>query len=104
MSVLHLNEAQFESTISNGVVLVDFWAGWCGPCKMLAPTIEELASKYDGKAVVAKVDIDEEANLAAKFGIMSIPTVVLFKDGAELTRIVGVQPIDAFEQIIDSSL
>lgn len=73
-------------------VLVDFWADWCGPCKMLGPVIEELAGELAGKAVVGKVNVDEEQQLAARYGVMSIPTVVLFKNGQEAARSVGLVP------------
>lgn len=85
-------------------MLVDFWASWCGPCKMLAPTVDKLAEKYDGKVIVGKVDVDEEQELARQFGVMSIPTVVLFKDGKEVQRTVGVQPQAAFERLVDDIL
>ena len=104
MSVLHLTEGAFDRAIAQGVSLVDFWAGWCGPCKMLAPTIEDLGGQYEGKAVVAKVDIDAEPGLASRFGVMSIPTVILFKDGAEVDRMVGLMPPDAYTQALDANL
>ena len=105
MAVIHFNKEGFDKTVAQGApMLVDFWAGWCGPCKMLAPTIDKLAEKYDGKVVVGKVDVDEEQELARQFGVMSIPTVVLFKDGKEVQRTVGVQPQAAFEQLVESIL
>ena len=85
-------------------MLVDFWAAWCGPCKMLAPTIEKLAEHYDGKVVVGKVDVDDEPELAQRFGVMSIPTLVVLKDGKEVARTVGVQPQSAIEHMVDSAL
>ena len=99
MSVLHLTEGAFDKAVAQGVTLVDFWAGWCGPCKMLAPTIEELAKQYDGK-----VDVDAEPNLARRFGVMSIPTVIILKDGAEVDRKVGLLPMDAYTQTLDAQL
>ena len=105
MAVIHFNKEGFDKAVAQGApMLVDFWAGWCGPCKMLAPTIDKLAEKYDGKVVVGKVDVDEEQDLARQFGVMSIPTVVLFKDGKEVQRTVGVQPQAAFEQLVESIL
>lgn len=104
MAVLHLKEQNFDQTIAGGVTLVDFWAGWCGPCKMLAPVIEGLAAKYDGKAKICKVDIDEEMGLASRFGIMSIPTVLVFKDGALQQQTVGVQPESVYVQMLDAAL
>lgn len=104
MSVLHLTEGAFDQAIAQGVSLVDFWAGWCGPCKMLAPVIEELGGKYEGKAVIAKVDVDAEPELARRFGVMSIPTVILFQNGAEVDRKVGFMPADAYTQALDALL
>ena len=105
MAASHVNTGGFDKAVAQGApMLVDFWAGWCGPCKMLAPTIDKLAEKYDGKVVVGKVDVDEEQDLARQFGVMSIPTVVLFKDGKEVQRTVGVQPQAAFEQLVESIL
>ena len=105
MSVLHLNESEFNEKIASApVAMVDFWATWCGPCKMLAPVIEDIGKKYDGKAVIAKVDVDQNQSLAAKFGVMSIPTVVFFKDGKEIGRKVGVQPAGVYTQALDANL
>lgn len=103
MALVHFDTNTFKSGVENskGLVLVDFWAQWCGPCKMLGPVIEELAEDYDGKAVVGKVDIDEYQELAAKYGVMSIPTVVLFRDGKEVDRLVGLQPKQKIAQMID---
>ena len=102
MSVLHLTEDAFDNAVSQGVTLVDFWANWCGPCKMLAPTIDQLADSYDGKAVIAKVDVDAEPNLARRFGVMSIPTVIILKDGIEVDRKVGLLPADAYTKALDT--
>ena len=97
MSILHLTAGSFDEAVASGTVMVDFWAGWCMPCTMLAPVIEELAAEYDGKVTVAKVDIDAEQALASRFGVMSIPTVIVFKDGAEAKRLIGVQPKGAYQ-------
>ncbi len=104
MAVLHLTESNFDETIAQGVTLVDFWATWCGPCRMLAPVIEQLAAQYDGRAKVAKVDIDAEAGLANRFGIMSIPTVLIFQDGTLQNQAVGVQPAAAYQKFLDEAL
>ena len=86
MALVHATAETLESLIQeNKIVLVDFFATWCGPCRMIAPLIEQVAEEYDGKAVVAKVDIDEEQELATQYGIESIPTVILFKDGKPIT-------------------
>lgn len=105
MAVLHLNQEGFDKLLaSEQPMLVDFWATWCGPCKMLAPVIEELAAQYDGKVTVAKVDVDEEQDLAARYGVMSIPTVVLFQNGQEVERLVGFLPKERYEETLNSHL
>ena len=102
MAVLHLDKDNFQQTISKGIVMVDFWAPWCQPCQSLLPVIDELGSELEGKAVVAKVNVDEQKPLALKFGVMSIPTVVFFVDGVEKDRFVGVQPKNAYIEKINS--
>lgn len=105
MAVLHANEEAFSKLLESGEpMLVDFWATWCGPCKMLAPVIEELAADYEGKLHVLKVDVDENQTLAMNYGVMNIPTVVLFQGGNEVDRLVGLLPKDAFCQMIDAHL
>lgn len=99
----HLTDANFEEVVrNNSLVLVDFWAPWCGPCRALAPTIEELAREYAGKAVVAKLNVDENPETAEQFQIFSIPTVVIIKDNREVERIVGLctkqKYVDALEK------
>ena len=84
-----------ENLKNKGLVLVDFWAEWCGPCRMLAPTVEELAAELKGQVTVGKLNIDDDTDLAIGLGVMSIPTLILFKDGAEVGRLVGVQPKQA---------
>lgn len=93
MSRLHMNSEDFQNIVLDNKepAVVDFWATWCGPCKMLAPTIEEIADELDGKIAVGKVDVDENRELAVKYGVMSIPTVIYFKNGEEVTRLIGVQ-------------
>lgn len=105
MSVLHVNTQDFQAVVldSNKTVLLDFWASWCGPCMMLGPVVEQLAEELDGKVTVGKVNVDEEQELAVKFGVMSIPTLVLFKDGAEVTRSVGVVPKAKLLEMIEKA-
>ena len=89
----HITDANFDETIKNNkLVLVDFWASWCGPCRALAPTIEELAREYNGKALVGKLDVDENPATAERFQVFSIPTMIVFKGGQETERLVGLCP------------
>jgi thioredoxin 1 len=92
MSIKHLTDETFDKEISNGVVLVDFWADWCNPCKVLAPVIDELAAEYGDRVNFTKVDVDEHREIAARNGVKGIPTVAIFRDGTELKRFVGVNP------------
>ncbi len=105
-NVLELNDESFESEVlsGEGVVLVDFWAEWCLPCKMLGPTIEEIADDYAGKIKVAKVDIDNSREVAGKLGIQAIPTVILFKDGEVAKKFVGLQQKNDLADAIDETL
>ena len=105
MALKHLTTAEFDAAVEAApLAMVDFWASWCGPCKMLSPLVEALAEQYDGKALIAKVNVDEEPDLAARFGVMSIPTVVFLKNGREFDRKVGVMPPDAFISVLDNNL
>ncbi len=99
-----LNSQNFSETVSTGVTLVDFYADWCMPCRMLAPTISQVADEYVGKATVAKLNIDQAQDVAAKYGVMSIPTVVLFKDGIAVDKKVGLSAKDVYQKMIDSAL
>ena len=90
MAILRLNQEKFDKTINDTeTALVDFWAPWCGPCKMLGPVFEEAEKDVNGKAVLAKVNVDEQQDLAVRFGVTSIPTLILFKKGKEVKRSLG---------------
>ncbi|MFD2117073.1 thioredoxin [Paenibacillus yanchengensis] len=104
MAAVVLTKDNFNQTIENGVSLVDFWAPWCGPCKMQLPIVEELATEMDGKAVVAKINVDEQPELASQFGVMSIPTLIMFKDGKPVDKMVGLQSKDALKTKISGQL
>lgn len=98
---LILNNNNFDETIKNGVVLVDFWAMWCGPCKMLAPNVEEIAKEYEGRAVVGKVDVDENPDLAERFGIMSIPALFVFVNGEVKEKLIGYRLKMQIAEVLD---
>ena len=100
MAIVHGTDSNFAQEISNGVVLVDFWATWCGPCKMIAPVLEELDQELAGKVNIVKVDVDQNQETASQFGIMSIPTLLLFKDGEQVDKTVGFQPKEALAEFI----
>ncbi len=104
MAEIVLTEQNFEAEVlrSERPVLVDFWATWCGPCRMLAPTLEELAKEYADRVTVGKINVDEQPALAMRFGIQSIPTVMLFKDGQVVQTVVGFRPKEQFVQMIES--
>lgn len=105
MAVVHFSKEGFEKArAQGGVMLVDFWAAWCGPCKMIAPVIEQLAGQYEGKVIVGKVDVDQEPELAREYGVMSIPNVVILKDGQEVDRKVGAMPAAVYSQALDAAL
>ena len=101
---ISLNNDTFEKQISSGVTLVDFWAAWCSPCRFQLPILEEVAEEIGTKAVVAKVNVDEELELAQQFGVQSIPTLILFKDGAPIDIMVGVQDKETLVEKITKAL
>ncbi|AEI45817.1 thioredoxin [Paenibacillus mucilaginosus] len=105
MSIVSITkEEQFESAIAQGVVLVDFWAPWCGPCKMIAPVLEELGGKLGDTLSIVKVNVDDNPDTAGKYGIMSIPTLKLFKDGREVGTQVGFVPLAQLEAWVREQL
>ena len=99
-----INESNFNEKIASGVVLVDFFAVWCGPCKMIAPILEQLSEKYEGKAHIYKVDVDQSMLLAAKFQVQAIPTMIVFKDGQPMQTHVGFAGAPQIEQFINQHL
>ncbi|MCB6500523.1 thioredoxin, partial [Colidextribacter sp. 210702-DFI.3.9] len=93
MIMIHFTKDGLDKALAQkGLLMVDFWADWCGPCKMLAPLVENLDKEYEGRVTVGKVNVDDEQELAIRYGVMSIPTVIFFKDGKEIDRKVGVMP------------
>jgi thioredoxin 1 len=103
---LAITDATFEEVVlkSDKPVMVDFWAAWCGPCRMVGPVIDEISSEYEGKAVVGKVDVDVNQEFAAKYGVRNIPTVLIFQNGEVVGRQVGVAPKDTYTKAIDALL
>ncbi len=103
---LEITDATFEETVlkSDKPVLVDFWAAWCGPCRMVGPVIEEIAGEYEGKAIVGKIDVDANQEFAAKYGVRNIPTVLMFQNGEVVGRQVGVAPKNVYTEAIEGLL
>ncbi len=105
MALQHLTETTFDAAISTApLAMVDFWATWCGPCKIVGPIVEKLAGNYDGRALIAKVEADAETSLSERYGIASIPTLIVFKNGTEIERRVGVVSEAALREILDANL
>jgi thioredoxin 1 len=100
----HLNEGNFHNEVAQGVTLVDFYADWCGPCKAIAPIVAELADEMNGKASIAKVNVDDAQGIAGEFNVASIPTLILFKDGKEVKRVVGIKDKNSLRDMIQASL
>jgi len=105
-NLIEFTDDNFDTEVlkSNLPVLVDFWAKWCGPCRMVGPVIDELSKDFEGKAIIGKLDVDSNQISAAKYGVRSIPTVLLFKDGEMISKQVGVAPKQTYEDAINSAL
>lgn len=103
---LELNAENFDEKVlkSDKLVMVDFWAAWCGPCKMVGPVVDQLATEYDGKAVIGKVDVDANQDIAAKYGVRSIPTILFLKNGEVVDKSVGAVPKAALAEKLDANL
>lgn len=101
-----VTDKDFDQVVikANQATLVDFWAAWCGPCRMLAPVVEELATEYEGKIQVCKLNVDENPGTASKFNILSIPTLILFKDGKPFKQMVGFKPKSEFKKDLDAAI
>lgn len=101
--IKNLTDDSFSKEVESGTVLVDFFAEWCGPCRMMSPILEQLASQFQGKVVIAKLDIDNEQETAAQFQVTSVPTLILFKDGKEVNRLIGLRDAEAIKEFISPS-
>lgn len=104
MAITHATDQNFTSETGEGLVLTDFWATWCGPCKMIAPVLEELDGELGEKVKIVKLDVDENQETASKYGVMSIPTLIVMKDGKEVDKVVGYQPKEALVELINKHL
>lgn len=104
MSVIHLTDNEFEQEVlqSGNPVLVDFWAPWCGPCQALGPMLDELSKEYDDKVKICKINIDENQSIASKYQVLSIPTLLFFKDGEVVNQLAGARPAADIKKVIDS--
>lgn len=100
MAIINATDQTFSAETGSGVVLVDFWAPWCGPCKMIAPVLEELDAEIGDKVKIVKIDVDENQETAGKFGVMSIPTLLVFKNGEAVDKVVGFQPKEALAELL----
>lgn len=100
MAISHATDQNFTAETGSGLVLADFWAPWCGPCKMIAPVLEELDSEMGDKVKIVKIDVDENQETAGRFGVMSIPTLIVLKDGEVVDKVVGFQPKEALAELL----
>ncbi|MFP7493371.1 thioredoxin [Terribacillus saccharophilus] len=101
MAIVNATDANFNTETGQGLVLADFWATWCGPCKMIAPVLEEIDGEMSDKVKIVKLDVDENQATAGKFGVMSIPTLLLFKDGEVVDQVIGYQPKEALVELVN---
>ncbi|MFC2948592.1 thioredoxin [Virgibacillus sediminis] len=101
MAIVNVTDQNFSKETAEGLVLADFWAPWCGPCKMIAPVLEEIDGEMDDKVQIVKLDVDENQETAGKYGVMSIPTLLLFKDGEVVDQVIGFQPKEALVDLIN---
>lgn len=104
MAIANVTDQNFAEETAEGLVLVDFWAPWCGPCKMIAPVLEEVDQELGGKVKIAKIDVDENQETAGKYGVMSIPTLLVFKDGEVVDQVVGFQPKEQLIELLNKHM
>jgi thioredoxin 1 len=104
MAISHVTDQTFTTEIKEGLVLVDFWAPWCGPCKMIAPVLEEIDSEIGDKVGIIKLNVDENEETTRSFDVMSIPTLILFKDGVPVEKVIGFQPKEALTELISKHM
>ena len=104
MAITHVTDQTFSAETSSGLVLSDFWAPWCGPCKMIAPVLEEIDAEMGNQVKIVKLDVDENQETAARFGVMSIPTLLIFKNGEVVDKVIGFQPKEALKSVIERNL
>ncbi|WP_053367328.1 thioredoxin [Bacillus sp. FJAT-27245] len=104
MAISNVTDQNFAGEIGSGLVLVDFWAPWCGPCKMIAPVLEEVDSEMGDKVKIVKLDVDQNPETSAKYGVMSIPTLLVFKDGEQVDKVVGYQPKENLVSLLENHL
>ncbi len=104
MSIVKITDDTFKNEISNGLVLVDFWAPWCGPCKMIAPVLEEINEEMGDQVKIAKLNVDDNQVTTAEYGVMSIPTLLVFKDGEVVEKVIGFQPKENLVEVLSNHL